>query len=827
MSTTRTAGPKRAKPDLEGDLSCIGTSPSRIDGREKVMGAAQYVDDLDFGPDLLYAEVVESPHAHALIKRIDASEAEKMDGVVRVVTARDFPYTFGLYMKDRFIFAKDRVRFVGEQVAAVIATAPWIAMRAAKLVKVEYEPLTPVLDLKQALRKDAVLVHPDLGHYEHVPWFFPHAETNIAHWRKTRKGSVEDGFKQADVILEDSYTVPRYAHCAIELHAIVGLYDHAGRLTLWSASQSPHTQRHVFAQALSALGISHKDVRVITPSVGGGFGGKAGVSMEILGAALATCVRGRPVKVIWNRAREFYNTYERQGLLAHIRLGVKKDGTITAIEHTMHWDAGAYVEYGANVVNAVGLSATGPYRVPHVKIDSVGVYTNLPPGGPYRGFGYSEFLFGLESHMTRIAGKVGMDPVEFRRRNAIKEGDLLCYGAEMTPNGLDQAIEQAARAVEWGKQETSSHPNKVIGKSVVCFWKAPAMPPNAASSAFLKFNEDGSINLLVSGMEIGQGLLTVMAQIASEILSVPTAKIRVETPDTDRNPYEWQTVASHVTWGCGNAVKAAAEEAREKIFNTIHRALGYEKESLYLAEEKVKCHTDPAFALPLKDFVINGIMKPDGTWRGGPILSTGMFMPEFTSALSDPETSQGGHPNVHYTVGAGAAKVEIDTQTGRMKVLKAVLAVDAGKAINPELVKGQVTGGLLQGLATVLYEEIKFDPQGRLANGNFTDYKIPTALDLPDEIEPIIVEVPQPDGPFGARGVGEHTMIPAAPMIADAVENAVGIRITTLPITAEKLGLKLRGIEYEDVKGNYKGFCYAGSPEKYDFGTKGTALEKG
>ncbi len=593
------------------------------------------------------------------------------------------------------------------------------------------------------------------------------------------------------MILEDTYRVPRYAHCAIEPHVVVGLYDRAGRLTLWSASQSPYTQRHLFAEALAPLGLSDKDVRVVTPYVGGGFGGKAGVSMEIIGAALATAVQGHPVKVRWTREQEFYNTYQRQGLVAHVKMGVTSDGTITALEHTLHWDAGAYVEYGANVVNAAGLSATGPYRIPNVKIDSLCVYTNLPPGGPYRGFGYSEFHFGLESHITRLAHAIGMDPVEFRRRNAISEGDTLAYGAEMNPSGLQEAIDRTAAAIGWGEQEPPSIPGRKVGKGFALFWKAPAMPPNASSASFLKFNEDGSINISVSGMEIGQGYLTVMAQIASEVLTVPTSKIRVETPDTDRNPYEWQTVASHVTWSCGNAVRAAAIEAREKIFEVVYRVHGFEEDSLYLEDEQVRCTTDPEFSLALSDFVIDGIEAEDGTFKGGPIVGTGMFMPEFTSTRSDPETSQGGHPNVHYTVGAAGAIVEIDPETGKMQVRKTALAVDVGKAINPGLIEGQITGGIVQGLATVLYEDMRFDDHGRLLNPNFTDYKIPTALDIPDEIVPIIVEVPQPDGPFGARGVGEHTMIPAAPVIANAVEDALGIRITSMPITAEKVALTL------------------------------------
>lgn len=772
----------------------IGKPTTRIEGKEKITGAAKFVEDIDFGPNLLYAAIVESPHAHAKINGIDTSRAEAVEGVVKVVTGSEFPYRFGLYMHDRYIFAQDRVRFIGEQVAAVIARDPGTAKRAAKLINVDYTTLEPLLNVDFALdrgKKKGLRIHPELKDYKHVPWFFPQPGTNIAHFRKIRKGDIEKGFEEADYIYEDTYEVPRYAHCAIEPHAAVGLMDHSGRLTMWTASQSPHTQRHLFTEALAPLGLSHKDVRVITPSVGGGFGGKAGVSMEILAAALAVTVVGSPVKVLWSREQEFYNTYQRQGLHARIKMGVKKDGTLTTLEETLHWDAGAYVEYGANVVNAAGLSATGPYRIPNVKIDSVCVYTNLPPGGPYRGFGYSEFIFGLESHINEIAKALNIDPVELRKKNAIRGGDTLAYGSKMNDNGLLEAIDKVAEAIQWGKKEESGDPNKVFGKGFSLLWKAPAMPPNASSTAFLKFNEDASINILVSGMEIGQGYLTVMAQIAAEVLGVPPEKIRTETPDTDRNPYEWQTVASHVTWSCGNAVKRAAEDAREQIFDVIERALNKKRESLYLEDEKIKSFDEPEFEMPLRDMVIDGVMMTDGTWRGGPIVGRGMFMPEFSSAIGDPETGQGGKPNVHYTVGASAIMLEIDKETGRMRVPKVVLAVDAGKALNPDMIRGQMIGGMLQGLGTVFYEDMRFSEKGKLLNPNFTDYKIPTSMEEPGEVVCIIVEVPQPDGPFGARGIGEHTMIPAAPIVANAIEDALGIRIKSMPLTAEKVSLAI------------------------------------
>lgn len=769
----------------------IGKPIQRIDGKEKITGAAIYADDLEFGSNLVYACIVESKEPHAMIKNINIEEALKVEGVVAVFTGKDFPYKFGLYMKDRFVFAQDRVRFIGEQIAAVVARSEKAAQIGASLVKVEYEPLPKIINQMDAIKEDTVLLHEDLENYVHVPWFFPKAKSNIAHHRKTRKGDMNKGFQEADYVFEDEYFVPRYAHCAIEIHVAVAKYDYAGKLTVWASSQSPHTQRHLFAQALAPLGLTHKDVRVIAPHVGGGFGGKAGVTMEILAASLATKLKGYTVKVMWTREQEFYNTYQRLGVIAKVKMGVKKTGEITAIDHKLYWDAGAYVEYGANVVNAVGLSATGPYRVPNVSIDSYCIYTNLPPCGAYRGFGYSEFLFGLESHVDVVAKELGIDPVEFRKINAIKEGDILAYGAEMNPNGLLTAIDKVAKEIEWGKEEQSADINKVISKGFSLFWKAPAMPPNASSSAFIKFNEDGSINILVSGMDIGQGYLTVMAQIAGEVLSIPPSKIRVENPDTDRNPYEWQTVASHVTWSCGNAVKNAALDIKEQIINLINRVFYFPKDTIYLEDEEVRCTMKPSFKLNFKDFVVSGIQTEDGTFKGGPILGRGVFMPEFSSTNSDPETSQGGHPNVHYTVGAAAIKVEIDKQTGKIKVLKLVEAIDAGKVLNSDLAKGQIIGGLVQGLATILYEDIRFDENGKQLNPNFTDYKIPTMMDIPDEIIPIIIETPQPDGPFGARGIGEHPMLPAAPIIANAVENGLGIRIKSMPITAEKIALAM------------------------------------
>ncbi len=766
------------------ELKYVGKNAVRLDGVEKITGAAKYVDDLEFGASMLYVAVLESPYAHATIKSIDTSDAEKMPGVRAVVSGKDYPEKFGLYLKDNSIFPIDRVRYVGQQVAAVIATSQEAAEEAVEKIKVEYEPLPIIQNALDAIKEDAPLIHPDLGNYEVVPWLNPQPGTNIGHLRKIRKGDVEEGFKEADYILEDWYHVPHVVHAPIETHISVALYSYDGRLTLWNSTQSPHTQRNILAHSLK---MPHKNVRVIAPYIGGGFGGKAGINMEVIAAVAALKVPGHPVKLRWTRRQEFYNSSQRQELYAHIKMGVKKDGKIVALKHEMFWDVGASAEYGSNVVNATGFSATGPYYIPNVYIDSYAIYTNRPPCGAYRGFGYSEFHFGLESHIDRVAKALGMDPVEFRKINAIKKGDPVAYGVPMGPTGIQECIDKVAKTIEWGKEEKTDDPNKIRAKGFAAVWKAPAMPPNESSAAFIKFSEDGSINILVSGMELGQGFLTAMAKIAAEELSLPLEKVRVELPDTDRNPYEWQTVASHVTWSCGNAVRRAAVDAKNQILETVARGYNIEKENLYLEDGKVKCYTDPEFELPFEDFVITGIETEHHTFVGGPIMGHGMYMPEFTSAQVDPETGQGGHPNVHYTTGAGAVEIEIDKELGRIRVIKMAEAFDAGKAINPDLVNGQIIGGFVQGLGTALWEEVKFDDKGRILNPNFTDYKIPTALDVPRDMNPIIVEVPQPDGPFGARGIAEHTMIPVMPAVANAVENALGVRIKEPPITPEKI----------------------------------------
>lgn len=782
----------------------IGTSPQRIEGRAKVTGAATYVDDMQFGPGLLHGALKRSPIPHGLIKRIDVSKAKTLPGVRVVITGQDFPGYTGLYLKDRRIFALDRVRFVGEPVAAVAADTPEIAEQALALIEVEYEPLPGVFDPEFGVSPEAPLVHPDLAKYECVPFVFPQPGTNISNWFKVRKGDLEKGWAEADLIYEHKYRVPHIQHVPLETHVCVAQQDVNGKITLWSASQSPFAQRNLIAKALN---IGHSQLRVITPHVGGGFGSKAGVSVEGTAVALAMHAKGRPVKLRMTREEEFYTTFVRQGLVAYIKMGMTKDGRITAMQNRFYWDGGAYTEYGVNITRAAGYSGSGPYYVPNIHVDSFCVYTNHPVGGPMRGFGMAEIHFGIEQHIDQMALKLGLDPVQVRLTNCLKDGQETLTGMIMHPTGLSQCIQKAAEAIGWTSPpapplggEGNTPPSlagkgdgglghKRRGKGLAAMWKAPAMPPNPGSSAIVRMNEDGTATVSIGGVDIGQGALTAMAQLAAEGLGIRIEDIRVNTVDTDYSPYEWQTVASRLTWSIGNAVLQAAQNAKLQILRTVAEAWGEDINDLDIIDGQVVSFRSEE-SRPLRDLVIYGLQRRDGTWIGGPVVGEGRFMPDYVTPL-DPETGQGPRAVVHFTTGCQAVDLEVDEETGEVQVLKIVSAYDVGRAINRDMVETQMEGGAVQGMSTALLERLILE-DGVPKNPNFTDYRIATSVDAPLETENIIVEVPQDDGPFGARGIGEHPMVPTAPAIANAIYNAVGVRVDSLPITSEKVWMGLQ-----------------------------------
>jgi CO/xanthine dehydrogenase Mo-binding subunit len=769
----------------EKTSSPIGVSVPRV--YEKVTGTAIYADDIQFGNKLLFARAKRSPFPHALIKKIDTSKAEALPGVKVVVTGKDFPDRIGLYLQDKTIFATDRVRFIGEPVAAVAAINDEVAMKAVELIDVEYEELEAVFDAEYGASEKAPLIHPKLGEYIYPNFIFPKPGTNIANHFKIRKGDVKSAWKKCAHIVERTYKLPHIQHVPIETHVAIAQMDEKGKVTLWASSQSPFAQRNLIAHALH---ISQSDLRVIAPLVGGGFGSKAGVTMEAIPVALATKCKGWPVKFILTREEEFFTNFVRQGLTIHVKIGCDKDGNLLALKNVMYWDGGGSTEYGVNVTRAGGYSSSGPYDIPNVETDSICVYTNHPIGGAYRGFGMSELHTGLDQAVDELAEKAGIDKVTFLKKNGVEEGDILVTGMIMHANGLQQCIDNVAKSLNFNEKAKPSSPDRMRGKGIAIAWKAPAMPPNAGSSAWVELAEDGNVTVGLGGQEIGQGTFTVMAQMAAAALGVPYEKVRIAGPvDTQYSPYEWQTVASRLTWSMGNAIRAAATDARRQILDMVAEAWKESPEDLDIVNGVVVSYKSEQ-EIPLSNIVIYGLPKEnDQGWMGGPIIGRGSFMPKYVTGL-DSETGQGPRAVVHYTVGCEGLDIEIDKNTGKIYVQKAAASFDVGKAINPALVKGQIEGGFIQGLSSAMFEEIRLR-QGVMTNPSFVDYRIATAPDVDFQLDTPYVEVPQDDGPWGARGIGEHPMVPTIAALGNAIYAATSIRLQGPPFSAEKIYLAL------------------------------------
>ncbi len=766
----------------------IGVSVPRVDGVKKVTGAAKYVGDMKW-PRMLYAKCVKSPYAHAKIVSIDVSAAKALKGVHDVITGDYYTKRGGLYLEDKNFLAVNTVKFCGEPVVAVAAETPEIAEAACELVKVEYEPLPVINNPMEGMAKDAVLIHPELHTYKVVPIFHPQAHTNISHHHIIRKGDADAAFKYAEehpdeyYITEHEYHVPHVQHTPIENHIAVAQYEPDGKCTVWASCQSPYAVR----QALSAtFDIPLNKMRIISPYVGGGFGAKAGTTIEGIIIPLAMHCKGRPVMMEYTREEEFVNSYVRQGLYTKIKTAVRKsDGKFLAVQNDFYWDGGAYTEYGVNIVKASGFASTGPYEFDNVKTDAYCVYTNNPVGGPYRGFGMCEIHFGIEQNIDEVAKEIGMDPIEIRRVNGLAPGKSTGTGEIMKSCGFLEALDQVAEAIEYDKPcDAPSGPHKIRGKGIAGGWKSPSQPTNAGSAAIIRMNEDGTFFLMTSGHDIGQGSDTALTQIAAEVLCCDPSKFTIRTGDTDHTPYEWQTVASRITYCAGNAIKLAAEDLKEKLLDLAQIKLGYIKRELYLEDGWIINRNHPESRMPMSDLAL-GLAFEDGSGYGGPAIGVGTFtLPN--NINYDPATGYSPKPAAFWTTAAAGAEVEIDTETGVIEVKKMVESCDPGHIVNPELYKAQVEGGMMQALGTVLYEELKLK-DGKVLNKSFVDYKIPTIDNTPETFIAMGVEHPEETGPYGARGIGEPAMVPGAPAIANAIYNATGCRFTEMPITPERM----------------------------------------
>lgn len=774
-------------------MNFVGKSVKRVDGIKKVTGTLKYVDDLKMS-QMLYVAVKRSPYAHANIVKIDIEKAKALKGVKEIITGDLFTKRGGLYLEDKNFLAVGKVRYRGEAVVAVAAISEAIAQEALVLIDIEYEEIPAVTNAKEGMKPGAPLVHPDLGDYHWAPVFFPVPGTNISNHYTLRKGDAPKAFETADYVVENTFYVPHVQHVPIETHTAIAQMDVDGYLTIWASCQSPYAVR----QALSAaFDIPLNKLRVLSPAVGGGFGSKAGTTLEGILVPLAMRFPGKPIKLTYSREDEFENAYVRQGLHATIKTAVNKEGKIIGVQNEFIWDGGAYTEYGVNIAKAAGYASAGPYDIDNVWTDSYCVYTNHPVGGPYRGFGMCEIHFGIEQNLDMIAEKLGIDAVEIRRINGMKPGGVTGTGEVVDQSGLMECLNVVVKDINFFEKSYSDSKTKVRGKGIACGWKAPSMPNNAASSAVIKLNEDGTAHLLVSAQDIGQGSDTVMTQIAAEVLSISPDKITIKTGDTDHTPYEWQTVASRITYSAGRAVYEAANDALEQLIEMAQIKLGIYKRDLELKDGFVVSKIYPDRKVAISELAL-GLNFEDGSAIHGPVIGRGSFIPP-NIRNADKKTGLGDHPVAFWTYGVQGVEVEVDLETGQTKVLKVASCFDVGRVMNPQLLEGQIEGAIVQGMGTALFEELMLK-DGKVLNPSFVDYKIPTSDDMPEMIIKF-VENPEETGPFGARGVAEPAMVPSAPAIANAIYNATGIRLNTMPLTAERVLNAIKAKENEVNEG--------------------------
>lgn len=758
----------------------IGKELKRSDGIPKVTGQGVFVDDIKF-PGMLYAKVVRSKIAHGYIEEIDYSEALATGGVVGVITGEDCCVQYGSCLADRYPLAKDKVRFIGEPVAVVLAVSADVASFGVSRVKVKYNKLPHLLHPREAAAKGAASIHEHFASYKHLENIRPVTGTNIFHHFKIKRGSVAQAFHKAHLLVENEYWFPLCHHGQLEPHGAIARYEN-GSLSIWSSSQAPFIVRK---ETSHILGLSPSRVRVIVPYVGGGFGGKSDVTIEPLLAYVAAKVPGRYIKLVLSREEMFDGTVVGRGVYARYKTAFSRESLMTAQKVEAYLSGGGYGDCAVNIVSGMGMAATGPYQVEDIEIDVYGVYTNTPPTGAYRGYGHPEAHFGAERQIDIAADKLGIDPIEIRLRNGIIPGRRNAIGQVMQQhNGrLDLCIEAVASEMAWVKPFERGTGRVVRGRGIAAYMKTPVMPTNAQSGAIMKVNEDGTISLSVGAVEMGQGCYTSLTQIAAEALNLPRERIVItQEVDTQYSPYEWQTVASHTTWASGNAIIIAAEKLKEKILAAASLALNLPLVELSLNGEIVKARTG-VDSVSLKELAV-GFTDSNGKALNAPLMAEGSFLPNDVTYL-DSETGQ-GNMAADWTFGCSGAVLEVDRLSGDIRIIRLVNALDAGRIINPKLAEGQIVGAMVQALGGVISEVLVFSDEGEIRNKSLVDYKMPELPDIPS-ITNLFIETPEETGPFGARGLGEHGTIGVAPAIANALKDALGLDFCTLPITPDKI----------------------------------------
>ena len=730
----------------------IGESVPMLDSFARVTGAVDYMVNLRL-PNMLLGKIVRSQSPHAKLLKVDLTNALRVPGVIAILTREDLGATafYGVAIKDQGVVAVDRVRYVGEPIAAISAESLEAAEEAALLIDIEYDELPSVFNAQEAIQAGAPALHDK----------FP---DNIFKHAKLRHGDMDAAFAEADEIFEDTFTSPVAQQASLEPHVSAAQWDN-DRLTIWTASQAPFMVRKTLSEI---FGIVPEAVRVIVPPLGGGYGGKGHIRIEPLVAAMARKTNGRPVKFVLARAEEFV-TVTKHAASITLKTGVKRDGTFTARQVAIYWNGGAYADASPLLVPAGMVRSVGPYRIPAVHVDSYGVYTNLPPAGAYRGAMSSQTTWAYESQMDIIALKMGWDPLEFRMKNLFVSGEHFATGEELHDVHFVECLEACAKGLTL-TPSPSPFGRGAVGRGYGVMMKSTVA--TSKSQARLKLMDDGTVTLYTSTVEMGQGGHTTMAQITAETLGLPLSAIKIIGPDTAITPFDSTTSASRSTSMMGNAVIAAGVSMKKKLIELGAPLLetpvdGLRTENGFVVADEMSI----SFADILKRNNIDGLEESG----------------EYSTSLGiDPETGQ-GVATPHWHQGAGAAEVEVDTETGRMTILRYSAASFAGRVVNPRMAQLQNDGNVIFGLGSALMEEIVYDG-GQATNPNLADYAIPSIRDIPAELISICIE----SGEGEMHGIGEMTLPPVAPAIANAIEDAIGVRIKDLPITAEKILRALR-----------------------------------
>ncbi len=742
----------------------VGQSFPRIDATAKVTGEAKYTCDVKL-PGMLWGKILRSPHPHAKILKIDTKKAERLLGVRAVITGKDVPknkFSFVQALADKQILCQDRARYVGDEVAAVAATEFDIAEEAASLIRVDYEPLPAVFDPEEAMSAEAIRIH--------------EKEKNIAYEFHKSFGDVHRAFDQCDVVCEDRYETPQVTHCCMETSNCIAHFDSNGRLIVYVNTQAPHTQRQELARL---LGFPIGRIRVINSHMGGGFGSKLVTDMKQPIAACLAMKANKPVKIINSRQEEFTTAKTRYPYIMYLKTGITREGRILARQLKMIGDNGAYNDKGPSTLSFASIMFNVLYDVPNTQFDGYLIYTNKQFCTAFRGFGNPQASFATESQLDDLAARLKMDPLELRLKNLNRPQSMTATGAVITSCGMKECMEAASSSAGWKEKRHAAKKHRGIGLANMVHTGAGSRYYGYNSNdAFIKFADDGTVTVITSALDMGQGAQTMMAQIAAEELGVHLQDIIILTNDTDLTPYDLGSYGSRSTFICGNAVRLAARNAKKELLKVAGEMLEANPQELSVREGVVSVTGSSGSGVSVAEVVQYSVSK-----KGFSLSGKGRFTDQVASGADITEGYTKHIPT--FCFATQIAEVEVDVETGKVNVHKIVAAHDTGTAINPASAEGQIEGGVIQGVGYALMEKLQVK-EGVVENSSFLDYKIPTSDDIP-EVETILVETEDPDGPFGAKGVGEPGLVPTAPAIANAIYDAIGVRFKELPITPEKI----------------------------------------